>query len=65
MGKEGLRLVLLAFNNKGIKKENAPKVAEYYLQNYRFIYQDPEDDEVSFITLIPIIFFPDSHASGE
>lgn len=65
MGKEGLRLVLLAFNNEGIKKEDAPKAAEYYLQNYRFIYQDPEDDEVSFITNIPIVFFTDSHASGE
>ena len=47
MGKEGLRLVLLAFNNEGIKKSDAPKAAEYYLENYRFIYQDPDDTNIT------------------
>ena len=51
MGKEGLRLVLLSFNNEGITKEDAPKAAEYYLENYRFIYQNPDNDTVCF-------FFP-------
>ena len=48
MGKEGLRLVLLAFKNEGIKKEKAPKAAADYLDNYRFIYEDPDDDTVCF-----------------
>jgi hypothetical protein len=49
MGKEGLRLVLLAFNNEGIKKNDAPKAAEFYLENYRFIYQNPDvSDKVCF-----------------
>ena len=48
MGKEGLRLVLLAFNNEGITKDDAPKAAEYYLENYRFIYQNPDDNNVHF-----------------
>ena len=47
MGKEGLHLVLLAFNNEGIKEGDARKAAEYYLENYRFIYQNPDDDKVS------------------
>ena len=48
MGKEGLRLVLLAFNNEGVTKDDAPKAAEYYLENYRFIYQNPDDNNVRF-----------------
>ena len=48
MGKEVLRLVLLAFNNEGIKKSDALKAAEYYLENYHFIYQDPDDTNVCF-----------------
>ena len=48
MGKEGLRLVLLSFNNEGITKEDAPKAAEYYLENYRFNYQNPDNDTVCF-----------------
>lgn len=47
MGKEGLHLVLLAFNNEGIKEGDARKAAEYYLENYRFIYQNPDDDKVT------------------
>lgn len=50
MGKEGLRLVLLSFNNEGITKEDAPKAAEYYLENYRFIYQNPDNDTVCFFS---------------
>jgi hypothetical protein len=46
MGKEGLRLVLLAFNKEGIKTVDAPKAAEYYLENYRFIYENPDDNTV-------------------
>ena len=48
MGKEGLRLVLTAFENEGIKKEDAPRAAEYYLENYRFIYKNPDDNTVCF-----------------
>lgn len=48
MGKEGLRLVLLSFKNEGINKDEAPKAAEYYLENYRFLYQKPDDDQVYF-----------------
>jgi hypothetical protein len=57
MGKEGLRLVLLAFNNEGITKEDAPKVAEYYLENYRFIYKDPDEDTVRFPSCVFQFFF--------
>ena len=46
MGKEGLRLLLKAFDEEGVKKEDARQVAEYYLENYRFIYQNPDDDTV-------------------
>ena len=55
MGKEGLRLVLLAFNSEGISKEDAPKAAEYYLENYRFIYKNPDDDTVSFSLIIHLL----------
>jgi hypothetical protein len=48
MGKEGLRLVLLALKKEGIEDDDAPKAAEYYLENYRFIYRNPEDDTVCF-----------------
>jgi hypothetical protein len=48
MGKEGLRLVLLAFNNEGIKKEDAPELAKLQLDNYCFIYDNPDDDTVCF-----------------
>jgi hypothetical protein len=51
MGKEGLRLVLMAFNNEGIEQGDAAKAAEYYLENLRFIYQNPDDDKVCFIHL--------------
>ena len=36
MGKEVLRLVLLAFNNEGIMKDDAPKAAEYYCYNFSY-----------------------------
>ena len=41
MGKEGLHLVLLAFNNEGIKEGDARKAVKYYLENY------PDDDKVT------------------
>ena len=52
MGKEGLRLVILALNEEGVKNENARQAAEYYLENYLFIYQNPDDKTVrlSFIS---------------
>ena len=50
MGKEGICLVLLAFNDKGIKKQDAQKAAEYYLENYHFIYQNPDDNMVCFMS---------------
>jgi hypothetical protein len=46
MGKEGIRLVLHALNEEGVKNEDACQAAEYYLENYRFIYQNPEDKNV-------------------
>jgi len=48
MGKEGLRLILHAFNEEGVNQEDAPQAAEYYLENYRFLYQNPDDDKVCF-----------------
>ena len=48
MGKEGLRLVLHVFNEEGVNQEDAPQAAEYYLENYRFLYQNPDDDKVCF-----------------
>jgi len=56
MGKEGLRLILHAFNEEGVNQEDAPQVAEYYLENYRFIYRNPDDNKVCFLlTLIHLI----------
>jgi len=52
MGKEGLRLVIHAFNEEGVRKEDAPRAAEYFLENYRFIYENPDDDKVCFCLLI-------------
>jgi hypothetical protein len=49
MGKEGLRLILHAFNEEGVNQEDAPQAAEYYLENYRFIYRNPDDDKVCFL----------------
>ena len=49
MGREGLHLILHAFNKKEVDQEDAPQAAEYYLENYRFIYWDPDDDKVCFI----------------
>ena len=48
MGKEGLCLILHAFNEKGATQDDAPQAADYYLEKYRFIYQDPNDDQVCF-----------------
>ncbi|KAF8815867.1 hypothetical protein BYT27DRAFT_7286661 [Phlegmacium glaucopus] len=45
MGKEGLCLVLQALNEAGVMQEDAPCAAEYYLENYRFIYQNPDDNK--------------------
>lgn len=60
MGKEGLCLVLLAFNNEGIKKEDAPEAAEYYLENYCFPYQNPDEVEVCFPIFLSQLIFADS-----
>ena len=49
MGKEGLRLILHAFVEEEVDQEDAAQAAEYYLENYRFIYRDPDDDEVCFL----------------
>ena len=45
MGKEGLRLILHAFNEAGVNQEDALQAAEYYLENYHFIYWNPDDDK--------------------
>ncbi|KAF8800095.1 hypothetical protein BYT27DRAFT_7149065 [Phlegmacium glaucopus] len=45
MGKERLCLVLQAPNEAGVTQEDAPSAAEYYLKNYRFIYQNPDDNK--------------------
>ncbi|KAF8809222.1 hypothetical protein BYT27DRAFT_7210221 [Phlegmacium glaucopus] len=44
MGKESLHLVLHAFNEEGVKNEDVCQAAEYYLKNYCFIYQNPDND---------------------
>jgi hypothetical protein len=49
MGKEGLCLILHAFVEEEVDQEDAAQAAEYYLENYRFIYRDPDDDEVCFL----------------
>jgi hypothetical protein len=49
MGKEGLRLILHAFVEEEVDQEDAAQAAEYYLENYRFIYRDPDDDKVCFL----------------
>ena len=46
MGKEGLRLILHAFNEEGVNQEDAPQAAKYYLENYHFIYRNPNDNKV-------------------
>jgi hypothetical protein len=48
MGKEGLRLVLHAFNEEGLKNEDARQAAEFCLENYRFIYRNPDGEAVFF-----------------
>ncbi|KAF8802591.1 hypothetical protein BYT27DRAFT_7260895 [Phlegmacium glaucopus] len=45
MGKEGLHLVLQALKKAGVEQEDAPSVAEFYLKNYHFIYQNPDDNK--------------------
>ena len=55
MGKEGLHLVLKAFDEDGVTKEDAHQAAEYYLKNYRFIYQNPDDNMVHCSS--PSLFF--------
>ena len=55
MGKEGLHLVIHALNEEGVKREDAPCAAEYYLENYHFIYENPDDDKVClFLLTMPI-----------
>ena len=54
MGKEGLRLVLKAFNDDGVTKEDARQAAEYYLENYRFIYQNPDDKTVCYSSFLSL-----------
>ncbi|KIM35954.1 hypothetical protein M413DRAFT_428169 [Hebeloma cylindrosporum] len=44
MGKEGLRLVRHALKEEGVTQDDAADAVEYYLENYRFIYQNPDDD---------------------
>ena len=58
MGKEGLCLVLHALNEEGVRKEDASHAAEYYLENYRFIYQNPDDDKVCFFFFFSFVFIP-------
>ena len=59
MGKEGIRLVLQAFKEEGVKHEDARQAAEYYLENYRFIYQNPDVKKVClsfFSSFMPYLF---------
>ena len=54
MGKEGLHLILHAFNEEGVMQDDASQAADYYLKNYHFIYWDPDDDQVCFFA--PYLF---------
>jgi hypothetical protein len=58
MGKEGLRLVLKAFDDEGVTKEDACQAAEYYLENYRFFYLNPDDDTVRYMSLSFFVLNP-------
>jgi hypothetical protein len=58
MGKEGLRLVLKALNEEGVMKEDARQAAEYYLENYRFIYENPDDLTVRYSSLFLFVLKP-------
>ena len=53
MGKEGIHLVLHALNEEGVENKDARQAAEYYLENYRFIYQNPEDKNVRLSLFSP------------
>ena len=44
MGKEGIQIVTQVFTDKGINEEDAPGIAKYYLEIYRFIYAYPDDN---------------------
>ena len=58
MGKEGLCLVLKAFNEDGVTNEDARQAAEYYLENYRFIYENPDDLTVRYSSLFLFVLKP-------
>ena len=48
MGKEGIRIVTQVLSSEGIDtEEDAQLLADYYLQGYRFIYANPDNDDVS------------------
>ena len=64
MGKEGLRLVLQALNDEGVKQGDAPSAAEYYLENYRFIYRNPDDNTVRFLFLVLSIWSSEASYQG-
>ena len=51
MGKEGIRMVIQFFTDQRVEDEDAQAIAQYYLENYRFIYADP-DNVVSAICLL-------------
>ncbi|KAF8957908.1 hypothetical protein BDZ97DRAFT_1844032, partial [Flammula alnicola] len=45
MGKEGIRVVLKAFEDENIMQEQVPEAAAWYLEDYRFIYANMEDED--------------------
>jgi hypothetical protein len=61
MGKEGIRIVTQVFSSENVHtEEEAQFLANYYLENYRFIYANPDDDDVSvsFICIYAFSFQP-------
>ncbi|KAF8803015.1 hypothetical protein BYT27DRAFT_7305696 [Phlegmacium glaucopus] len=57
MGKEGIRIVVEVFNDEGIEQADASEIAKYYLENYRFIYAHPDDDEDKEAFRSPLVLF--------
>jgi hypothetical protein len=58
MGKEGIRIVTQVLSSEGIDtEEDAQRLADYYLQGYRFIYANPDDDDVSVSLICLRVYF--------
>lgn len=56
MGKEGIRVVLKAFEDENIMQEQVPEAAAWYLEDYRFIYANMEDEVSADIIYLYLYF---------